>query len=430
MNTGSSNGRTKMGLQAVWAMAVGGMVGGGIFSAIGVVAAAAGSWAWLSFLLAGLIALATGHSYVALAAEFEEGGGAFEYLRRVEYPRVAGNLSWVLLVGYVLTMAVYAFTFGHYVGEVAGLAPWLVRALAAAIVAVLMGVNLLGVGQTSWLEIVTVWGKLVVLIALAAFGLWMWHPENLARSGETAGLGGNLLGAVGGAGAIFMAYEGFQLLSYDYNEIANPKRTLRIGTYSAIVAVIVIYVVVTLGAQSLVGSDMLIAQREVALAAAGEAAAGLAGKIAVSVAAGLSTASAINATLFSTARLARTVARDAELPRAFCHENRNGVPDRALYVLAALSVALATVGSLERLVEAASLVFLFTFGCVNLVALREQKGRYWISGIGLVGAGLAALAVIVRLATGDPWVLAALFGGTALLLGARHLVMKRSADGA
>lgn len=54
----------KMGLNATWSMAVGGMVGGGIFSVLGVVVMLAGSWAWLSFILAGLIALATGYSYV------------------------------------------------------------------------------------------------------------------------------------------------------------------------------------------------------------------------------------------------------------------------------------------------------------------------------------------------------------------------------
>ena len=52
----------KMGFNATWSMAVGGMVGGGIFSVLGVVLQVAGSWAWLSFVLAGLIALATGRS--------------------------------------------------------------------------------------------------------------------------------------------------------------------------------------------------------------------------------------------------------------------------------------------------------------------------------------------------------------------------------
>ena len=56
----------KMGFNATWSMAVGGMVGGGIFSVLGVVIAIAGQWAWLSFVLAGLLALATGDSYTRL----------------------------------------------------------------------------------------------------------------------------------------------------------------------------------------------------------------------------------------------------------------------------------------------------------------------------------------------------------------------------
>ncbi|WVM93283.1 hypothetical protein ULG90_04500 [Halopseudomonas pachastrellae] len=57
-------------------MAVGGMIGGGIFSTLGVVVGIAGSLAWLSFVAAGLIALAAGYSYVKLAAHYNRGGGA------------------------------------------------------------------------------------------------------------------------------------------------------------------------------------------------------------------------------------------------------------------------------------------------------------------------------------------------------------------
>ena len=113
----------KLGLNATWSMAVGGMVGGGIFSTLGVVIRIAGAWAWLSFAVAGLIALAAGYSYVKLAEHYSEGGGAFTFLREIDADGFAGSLSWVLLVGYVLTNAVYAFTFGEYLGHVVGLGP-------------------------------------------------------------------------------------------------------------------------------------------------------------------------------------------------------------------------------------------------------------------------------------------------------------------
>lgn len=225
----------KMGFNATWSMAVGGMVGGGIFSVLGLVISMAGAWAWASLALAGLIALATGHSYIQLAAKFGEGGGAFTFLREEKLKRAAGSLSWVLVVGYVLTISVYAFTFAHYVADVAGLGPLSTRLLSGGIVGLLLGVNLLGVGEASWLEIVTVWGKVIVLVALAAVGLWMFDARNIAYNQASPGGWEGILVA---AACIFMAYEGFQLLTYDYEDIRSPTKTLPWAMLSAIVTVI------------------------------------------------------------------------------------------------------------------------------------------------------------------------------------------------
>jgi amino acid transporter len=159
--------RAKLGFNGTWSMAVGGMVGGGIFSTLGVVIGIAGSRAWVSFVLAGLIALAAGYSYVELAALYGEGGGAFTFLREIDADGFAGSLSWVLIVGYVLTNAVYAFTFGEYLGHVVGLGAWFARAAAVAIMTVFVGLNLRGVGEAGGVEVFLVWFKLAVLVGLA-----------------------------------------------------------------------------------------------------------------------------------------------------------------------------------------------------------------------------------------------------------------------
>lgn len=65
--------KSKLGFSGTWSMAVGGMIGGGIFSTLGVVIGIAGAWAWFSFVVAGLIALAAGYSYAKLAAYYDEG---------------------------------------------------------------------------------------------------------------------------------------------------------------------------------------------------------------------------------------------------------------------------------------------------------------------------------------------------------------------
>ena len=243
-----SGASRKMGFNATWSMAVGGMVGGGIFSVLGLVVSVAGAWAWASLLLAGLVALATGWSYSSLARRYGESGGAFTFLREAGRDWLAGSLSWMLIGGYVLTIAVYAFTFGHYLGAVTPLGAIGVRVAAVAIVLALLGVNLIGVGEASWLEIVTVWGKLAVLLALAVVGLWTLDVPNLSYDDATPGGG---LGIVVGAASIFMAYEGFQLLTYDYDDMRRAKRTLPLAIMTAIGAVIVVYVLVAVGSASL-----------------------------------------------------------------------------------------------------------------------------------------------------------------------------------
>jgi amino acid transporter len=411
-----------MGFKATWAMAVGGMVGGGIFSVLGVVISLTGAWAWLSFVIAGAIALATGFSYVGLARLYGEGGGAFTFLRELDRDALAGGLSWILLGGYVLTMSVYAATFGHYVGDVAGFPAWVGRALGGLVLLTLTVVNLRGVGDASGVEIVTVWGKLAVLGLIAVLGLARWAPERLAPAGIEGGPGTALL-----AGAsVFMAYEGFQLLTYDYEDIRDPEKTLPRAVISSILAVIAIYVAVALGAAMLAGADELIAKQETALAEAGKAALGLPGLIAVSVAAAFSTASAINATLFATARLARRVAADGELPAWLASRNEAGVPDRAVVLLAVATGVLLAVGSLRELVESASLAFLCTFAAVNAMAFLELEGpRRALAALGALGAGAAAFTLVANGVRSGEWLALAAFGGLLIVaFGARPFLLR------
>ena len=393
-----SKSASKLGFHATWSMAVGGMIGGGIFSTLGVVIDIAGALAWLSFIAAGLIALATGYSYVKLAEYYDEGGGAFTYLRKINAEGFAGTLAWILIVGYVLTNSVYAFTFGQYLGHVVDLGPWFARVSAVVIMGLFIALNLRGVAEAGGVEIFLVWFKVIVLLGLALFGIAQWQPDMLSREVPTSGLGPALFGAA----SVFMAYEGFQLLAYDYDDIEEPRKTLPTAVLSSIAIVIVVYVLVALGTAMLIGAGKVVEHEEVALAIAGEEALGIAGLAIVTIAAAFSTGSAINSTLFATARLTLTVAKAGELPGALTHRNAAGIPDRAVWVLGVSAAILAAIGTLELLVEAASLAFLLTFSVVCGLAFLQKAGWRLITGFGALGAAAAALALILRLAKTDP----------------------------
>jgi len=96
----------KLTWNGTFSMAVGGMVGGGIFSVLGVVIALAGAWAWASFLLGGIVALIAAFAYVSLSTRWHLGGGLYGYLTHLGHSRTAGSAAWILISGYVLTMSV------------------------------------------------------------------------------------------------------------------------------------------------------------------------------------------------------------------------------------------------------------------------------------------------------------------------------------
>lgn len=419
MLTVSESG-TKLGFNATWSMAVGGMVGGGIFSTLGVVIAIAGPWAWLSFVGGGLIALAAGYSYVKLAAHYGEGGGAFTFLRKIHANRFAGSLSWILLVGYILTNAVYAFTFGQYLGHVVGLGDWFPRAAAIAILLVFIGLNLRGVGEAGGVEVFLVWFKLAALLGLAVWGLARWQPAMLSQGVPDAGV----LPALFGAASVFMAYEGFQLLTYDYEDINSPDKTLPRAVLSGIIVVIGVYVVVALGTAMLIGADQVVEHKEVALAIAGKEALGTTGLVIVTVAAAFSTGSAINSTLFATARLAHDLAKAGELPDVLEHRNRANIPDRAVIVLGVLAAVLAAIGSLTTIVEAASLAFLFTFTVVCGLAWQQRCGKRFFTGAGTLAGAAACVTLVVRLVENDPVALGFLVVLTLVAVFGRPLILR------
>ena len=391
---GDSRSGSTLGFNAAWSMAVGGMIGGGIFSAMGVVIELAGAWAWASFALGGLIALATGHSYTRLTVRLDRGGGAFAFLRAVGHPGWARVAAWTLIAGYTLTVAVYGFTFGAYLSHALGGPGWIAPLAALAAIGALAALNLLGAGTSSTAEIVGVWGNLAILLTLAAFGLARWAPDRLAA--ETLGAGG-LLGAIVGAASVFMVYEGFQLLAYDYDDMADARRLMPRVMPAAIGTAIVVYVLVVLGAAMLVGGDAIVANKEVALAAAGRAAAGTPGFVAVTLAAVFATGSAINSTLFATARLARDAAAEGELPALFARRNGRGAPWAGVLAIAGCAAALALLGGLNQLVQGASVVFLLVFTLVNAISVARGIAHPVIGWTGALGAGAAVIVLALHL---------------------------------
>ncbi|AVR46313.1 amino acid permease [Christiangramia fulva] len=418
---GKNNSSGSLGWPAVWALAAGGMVGGGIYTALGVVVAVSGQWAWLSFVISGIIAASSAYSYVVLANHYKESGGAFTFLREINKEGIAGSLSWLLLMGYVLTMAVYAFAFGHYLSFSFNGSPMISRLCAVGIMAALISLNLAGVTKTKKVEIAIVSLNLIALIGLAVIGFLHWDTVKLVSGIEPRAWWSAPIGAA----SIFMAYEGFQLLTYEYDEIKNPKKILKPTIMLAVFFVILIYAAVAIGAVMLAGALAIISQKQVSLSVAAQSVLGTPGLVIMTLAAVFATAAAINSTLFSSSNLSKRVADDNELP-PFFKKTHNNVPYRAIILLGIMSTVLAVIGKLSSLVEAASMIFLITFGIVNIIALRYiKKGWKWIAWLGISIGAVVLIVLLLRLMTVAPIQLGILLFLAFLIILGRPALMKR-----
>ncbi|MEU2864615.1 amino acid permease [Streptomyces mirabilis] len=157
-------GRGRLRLRDASAMAIGGMIGGGIFSVLGVTIQLAGHLACVCFVLAGAVALVTAHNYAGLARRAGRSGGPYAYLCEAGHPRFAAITSWYLIFGYVIALAVYAFTFGHYAARSIGTGDVVARAASVAVLGAFLAINIRGVGASRLTEDSVVLAKLVIIV--------------------------------------------------------------------------------------------------------------------------------------------------------------------------------------------------------------------------------------------------------------------------
>ncbi|MGB0123709.1 MAG: APC family permease [Silvibacterium sp.] len=385
-----------LGLAAVTAIGVGGMIGGGIFAVLGLAISVSGHAVALTLAVGGVIALLTGLSYAQMGLKFRGNGGSFAYIQKgLPEGGIAGVAGWLLVAGYVGTLALYATAFGDYGATlIGGQHPvvWIARVLAAAGLLIFMGVNLWGARLSGGVELTVVSIKLSILVFFAAVGLWGIHAAHFEPV-----FNHGVMAPLAAVGLIFVAYEGFELIPNAVNDMKDATDQLRPAILIAIVLTTVLYIVVAIAAVGNLTVIQIQKDQEYVLAVAAQPKLGHLGFLLIGVAAVLSTASAINATLFGAGRLAKVMATQSALPEVFTRESsRRRVPYVSLLVLTGLALLFTMLAHLTLISAFASATFLLIFLAVNVAALRLAKEikLHWVfpaAGAVMTAASLCVL---------------------------------------
>ncbi|WP_158059202.1 APC family permease [Halorussus halophilus] len=380
-----------LGLKEAIAMALGGMIGGGIYSAFGIVVAIAGKAAWVAFLVAGSIAMCAGYSYVKLNELIDERGGEPTYLREtISNSTLSGMTGWTLLFGYIGSMALYAYAFSSFFSEMLGRLHYMgvsvPKLVSVLLIAGFVGLNLVGASETGKAEDVLTFFKVAVIGIFGAWGVWYAFTGEMLTFGFSVALS---FSPIMGAAMSFVAFQGWQLLLYDQDQFENSVENIRKAIYVSIPAATLLYILVAFTTVSILELSVIAVAPEVSLLYAALPYMGRVGAFVIGLSALFSTASAVNATLFSSAQFSRNLIDNGLLPDRFSSDGDQEVPSEIVVVLGVLSAAFAVFGSLSSITSFASLAFIAVFGAMCYLAFRERSEiddfRTPIPIVGMVG---------------------------------------------
>lgn len=399
---GTANSDGTIGYLAAVSIGVGGMVGGGIFAVLGLAVGVGGGGTFLAFMVAGLVALVTTYSYARLSIAMPSDGGTVTFLDAAfGSGSIPGTLNVLLWLSYVITTALYAYAFGSYGSTLLpdSAETLSLHVLISAVILVITALNVFSAKLIAAAEDYIVAAKIAILVLFVAFAL---TQADLGASApaewESAG------SLIAGGMLIFVAYEGFELIANAAGDIRNPKREIPRALYTSVLFTIVLYMLVAVVTVGLLSPSEIVSAADFALAEAAQQVWGGIGFNLIVVAALLSTASAINATLYGTSRLSVDIALDGELPTRL-ERKIAGKPLVGLFLTAAASLAIANFVPLAAISSLASAGFLIIFAAVNVanvrLADRTESHRY-ISVCGAIMCLGALVALIAHIAADRP----------------------------
>lgn len=390
----------KIGLGEAISIGIGGMVGGGIFAVLGLAVSLAQGGTPIAFLLAGIVAFITSYSYVKLSQAFPDRGGTVRFINEGFGKSIFGgainNLLWI---SYIIMLSLYASAFGSYAPNLFALTHNKTvdfHIYASSIIVLATAINYYSISVVGKIESYAVFIKLVILIGFVGLGIYgLVGNENLSQLNiihwETP------LHLFAGGMVIFVAYEGFELIANAVPDIKKPEKNVSRAYYFSVGFVILLYILIALVTVGSLPFGKIAAAEDYVLAEAAKPMLGNLGFTIITIAALISTFSAINASLYGGSRVNYEIAEDDELPHHFTAIWWN--QPVGLLITALCTLVLVNVLELESISTAGSVGFLLLFSMVNLVGFKlskEIKSNRFIPLVGFILCLVALLSLLMQ----------------------------------
>lgn len=257
-----------IGVVGATAIGVGGMMGAGLYTLLGLAANSAGVWLPVSFLIGGIVAAFSVYSYSKLGMKYPDRGGAAKFLlKEFGDGLLAGGMNVFQYIGWIIAMALYATGFAEYACQLLGKSSsgWLGKAISIGIVIVVVAINIMGSKQVARAQTAIIAFELLILLSFVAVGLTKLHVPTITGSNS-----GNIVGILSAAGLLYVTYEGFGVVTNAAGSMVNPKKQLPQALFFSLGIVMVIYIVASVVVVMTLGVQGAVANQGHVLATAGK----------------------------------------------------------------------------------------------------------------------------------------------------------------
>lgn len=397
-----------LGFWACWSLTVGIMIGSGIFLLPSVLApygmVSFGGW---MLTAAGSICLAL--VLARLAARTRQTGGVYAYARN-GFGDLAGFLiAWGYWASYWIAIPAIAIAFVGYLGVfIPALNDNAIGQVIAALTLIwtMTLINMRSISEASFVQLAMTILKIIPLLIIIGLGVFTGSSDNLPPFNPE---GGSIIGVLSATALLTMwAFSGMEAGAVPAGDVKDPERTIPRAIIIGTLVVAFIYIASTYAVMRLVPSEAL-AQSTAPFA---DAAAALGPWGAKLVAAGalISTAGAVNGSIFVAGQTPMAVALDGLAPKVFAGRGKGGAPMLALVTASCLGSVLLLMNYTRGLVSMFTLLATMSTLAILLPlfvsAAAELKhswrnARSWAaiaflalvySAFAILGSGLTVLA--------------------------------------
>ncbi len=349
--------------------------------------------------MADVLALITSYSYTKLSLTYPDRGGTVKFINQGFGRTVfSGGINNLLWFSYIIMLALYASAFGSYAPNLfqfTGNKAVSFHIYSSGIVIFATLINYYSIKVVGAIEDYAVIIKLIILLIFSAIGIFGLHnnPNLNQLSFQHWESSIHLLAA---GMTIFVAYEGFELIANVTPDIINPKKNIPRAFYFTVIFVILLYILIAAITVGSLPFKEIAKAKDYVLAEAAKPMIGEIGFTIITIAALISTFSAINASLYGGSRVSYEIADDDELPHQLTGKLWNHPV--GLMITTVMTLILVNTINLESISTAGSVGFILVFTIVNYIGFSLSDSINGVKIIPLTGLILGLIALIVLIA--------------------------------